>query len=272
MSQAMSGLGLLAIASPAAGGWLAAHHGWRSALALVALIVLCVLLFVWRWVPETIRLRNPRATQLRPLAATVLEVLRHPGFLAWALLTSASYGGLFTLLAASSFVYIGVLGISAAQYGLALASAALAYFVGTVFCRRWLLRLGLTGAVRRGAWFSLAGGVGLAAAAAAGVEQVWAVLLPHWLFCFGHGVHQPCGQTGAVGPFAHAAGVASALAGCLLALVAFGVGLWLGQALDGTLRPMAYGLAFWGVASAAVAWTLVQRHGAPATMAVVRTR
>jgi DHA1 family bicyclomycin/chloramphenicol resistance-like MFS transporter len=57
--------------------------------------------------------------------------------------------------------------------------------------------------------------------------------------------------------------VASALAGCLLALVAFAVGLWLGQAMDDTLRPMALGVAFWGLVTSVVAWTLVQRHGAP---------
>jgi DHA1 family bicyclomycin/chloramphenicol resistance-like MFS transporter len=31
--------------------------------------------------------------------------------------------------------------------------------------------------------------------------------------------------------------------------------------MDGSLRPMAYGVAFWGVVTAAIAWTLVQRHG-----------
>jgi DHA1 family bicyclomycin/chloramphenicol resistance-like MFS transporter len=89
------------------------------------------------------------------------------------------------------------------------------------------------------------------------------VLGSQWLYAFGHGIHQPCGQTGAVGPFPQMAGVASALAGCLLALTAFAVGLWLGQAMDGTLRPMALGVAFWGGITAVVAWTLVQRHGAP---------
>ena len=72
-------------------------------------------------------------------------------------------------------------------------------------------------------------------------------------------MHQPCGQAGAVGPFPQAAGTASALAGFLLAVVAFVVGLWLGQALDGTVRPLGYGLAFWSVATALVAWTLVRR-------------
>jgi DHA1 family bicyclomycin/chloramphenicol resistance-like MFS transporter len=95
--------------------------------------------------------------------------------------------------------------------------------------------------------------------AAAGVHNTWAVLLPQCLFVFGHGIHQPCGQAGVVGPFPRAAGAASALAGLLLALVAFGVGRWLGVALDGSVRPLAYGLAFWAVLTAAIAWTLVQR-------------
>ena len=57
------------------------------------------------------------------------------------------------------------------------------------------------------------------------------------------------------------AGVASALAGCVLAFVAFGVGLWLGSALDGTLRPLGIGLAVASCVTSTVAWTLVRWHG-----------
>ena len=85
------------------------------------------------------------------------------------------------------------------------------------------------------------------------------MLVPQCLYLFGHGQHQPCGQAGIVGPFPAAAGAASALAGLLLSLVAFGVGRWLGVALDGTLRPMMFGLAFWSLATAGVAWTMVRR-------------
>jgi len=184
---------------------------------------------------------------------------------AWTLLISFTYGGLFTVLAGSAFVYINVLGLSVQAYGLAMASASASYLAGTFVCRRWVARLGMAGAVRRGAVFTLAGGVLGAALAVGGVQAVWAVLLPQWLFAFGHGIHQPCGQAGAVGPFPQAAGAASALAGFVLAATAFGVGLWLGQALDGRVLPYALGLGFWSVLTAAVAWTLVQRHGQAGT-------
>jgi DHA1 family bicyclomycin/chloramphenicol resistance-like MFS transporter len=93
------------------------------------------------------------------------------------------------------------------------------------------------------------------------VESAWVVFGAQVVYGFGHGLHQPCAQVGAVGPFPKIAGLASALAGFLLALVAFLVGLWLGHAMDGTARPLAYGLAFWAVMTALIAWTLVRRHG-----------
>jgi len=219
---------------------------------------------VWR-LPETLAVRNPQATRLAPLFAAWGRIGRHPTFVAWTLLVSCTYGGLFTILAGSSFVYIDVLGLSPAHYGLAMASGSLSYLAGTFVCRRWIARFGITGAVRRGAFVTLAGGLSITGLALAGVHAVWAVLLPQWLFAFGHGIHQPCGQAGAVGPFPQAAGAASALAGFILAITAFGVGLWLGQALDGTVLPLALGLGFWAVLTSGVAWTLVQRAGAPAS-------
>lgn len=264
MSLALSGLGVIAIAGPAIGGLVTAWSGWRAALALVAACGALTLAFVALRVPETLAVRNPEATRLAPLFGAWKRIARHPSFVAWTLLTSCTYGGLFTILAGSAFIYIDVLGMSPAGYGLAMASGSLSYLAGTFVCRRWIARLGITGAVRRGAFFTLAGGLSIAGLALAGVHAVWAVLLPQWLFAFGHGIHQPCGQAGAVGPFPQAAGAASALAGFVLALTAFGVGLWLGQALDGTVLPLALGVGFWAVLTSGVAWTLVQRAGAPA--------
>jgi len=97
------------------------------------------------------------------------------------------------------------------------------------------------------------------------VQSGWALLLPQCLFMIGHGVHQPCGQSGAVGPFPQAAGAASAVNGFLTMLMAFCVGSWLGSHMDGTLFPLALGVWFWSVVTALVAWTLVQRQDPSST-------
>jgi DHA1 family bicyclomycin/chloramphenicol resistance-like MFS transporter len=188
-----------------------------------------------------------------------VTIARHPVFGAWALLVACAYGGLFTLLAGSSFVYIDVLGLSPAAYGFAMAAGSLAYIAGTLVCRRWIPRFGLAGAVGRGGFFTLAGGALGVALVLSGVSHWAAVLVPQCLYLFGHGLHQPCGQAGVVAPFPAQAGAASALAGFVLALVAFGVGRWLGVALDGSVAPLMWGLGFWALATSTIAWTLVRR-------------
>ena len=259
MSLGMSGLGVVAIVGPLAGGLATWVGGWRAALVLVTAVGALTLCFVALRLPETLPLQNPQATRLRPLLGAWHLIARHRAFVAWTALVSCSYGGLFTMLAGSSFVYIELLGLSPGAYGLCMAAGSSSYLAGTFVCRRWLGRLGMAGAVRRGGAFTLAAGVFMWVLGVLGVHHVGAVLLPQCLYAFGHGIHQPCGQAGAVGPFPHAAGTASALSGFVLAGTAFLVGLWLGRVLDGSLMPYALTLAFWSALTAAVAWTLVQR-------------
>jgi DNA-binding NtrC family response regulator len=54
----------------------------------------------------------------------------------WAALAAASYGGLFTFLASSSFIFIKVLHTPKPLYGLLMSSVSLAYILGTIVCRR----------------------------------------------------------------------------------------------------------------------------------------
>lgn len=259
MTLALGGLGVMALAGPLLGGLAANAWGWRGPLALVTTVGVLTLAYIgWR-LPETLAQPDRGATRIAPLLRLWWQIGRHRVFVAWALLVACSYGGLFTVLAASSFVYMDVLGLSPAAYGSVMALGSGVYIAGTFVCRRWIGSVGMAGAVRRGGFFTLAGGVLIAGLAAAGIVGVWAVLLPQCLFVFGHGMHQPCGQAGAVGPFPRSAGAASALAGLVLSLVAFAVGRWLGVALDGTVRPLAYGLAFWSLLICACAWVLVPR-------------
>lgn len=263
MSKALTGLGLIACLCAPLGGLLSQTLGWRAALLALTVYAAGTLALVALRMPETLHTPNPRALQPATLARTWVLVLRNPTFWAFCLLTTCSYGGLFTFLAASSFVFIEVLGLARTQYGWVLLSTALAYFGGTFLCRRLLARHGLRRSVALAGGLSLAGGLGLAAVAGLGVRHPVALLAPFYLFMVAHGIHQPCGQTGSVGPFPQAAGVASALNGFVMMLVAFAIGGWVGTHLNGTVWPLVQGILFWSVALALVAWTLVRRYGEP---------
>ncbi|RKJ94512.1 multidrug effflux MFS transporter [Alicycliphilus denitrificans] len=263
MSKALTGLGIVACLCAPLGGLLTEWLGWRAALLVLTAYAVATLALVALRLPETLRQRNPHALRPGTLARTWALVLRSPTFWAFSLLTTATYGGLFTFLAASSFVYIGVLGTTRTQYGLVLLSTAVAYLLGTLLCRRLLARWGLRRTVAIAGALSACGGLLMLLAAALGWHSVAALLPPFYLFMLGHGIHQPCGQSGAVGPFPQAAGMASALNGFMMMLAAFAIGQWLGGALDGTVWPLVQGVALWSVLLAAIAWTLVQRHAEP---------
>jgi MFS transporter, DHA1 family, multidrug resistance protein len=254
MARGLTGLGLMAVSCPLLGGLLTAQLGWRAALAAVAVIGALALLFIARYLPETQAQRNLAALRAGPLLSACVRMPRNRIFLGYAALSACSYCGVVLYLVSSSFLFTQWLGLSPGQYGLALSSMSLAYIGGTLVCRWYLPRLGIVGTARRGALLCMAGGLAMAALALAGVHTAWALLLPQAVYAMGHGINQPCGQTGAVAPFPAEAGTAAALAGFVLALMGFGVTRWLGHATDGTIYPVALGIAFFGVLTAVVAW------------------
>jgi DHA1 family bicyclomycin/chloramphenicol resistance-like MFS transporter len=245
------------------GGLLTDIWSWHAALGLVmGFGAIALGLVAWKF-KETVHHKNPHALHIKVLAQTWWAILRHPTFVAFSCVSIGSYGGLFTFLASSSFVFIDLLGLARWQYGFLLFSMAFTYLLGTVLCRRLLARYGVTRTVAIGGGFSLVGGCWMVLDAWLGALSVIGLMGPFYCFVLAHGIHQPCGQSGAVGPFPKAAGAASALGGFLMMVAAFATGLWLGAAKDGSALPMTQSIAFWSVLTALSAWGLVLRRGGP---------
>ena len=267
MSKGLSGLAVVACLSAPLGGLLSDLINWRAALLALAVFGVASLVLVAFWFQETIPQKNPRALEFSSLWRNWLLIARNPTFLAYSALSATSYGGLFTFLAASSFVFIQVLHLGKTEYGMLMFSMSFVYMLGTFGCRRLLPRLGLRRTVAVASAATLLSGVLMAGFALAGLCNgpggVWFIMLPQYLFMLAHGVHQPCGQSGAVGPFPQAAGAASALNGFVMMLAAFLMGGWLGTHMDGSVFPLTNGMLFWSVLIALSGWTLVQRHGEP---------
>lgn len=263
MSKAMSGLGVIGCLSAPVGSVVTEFAGWRAALSVPALFGVAALALIALRFDETLAVTKRRKLDPAATMRTWGCIARHPTFRCFALLAAASYAGLFTFLAGSSFVFIKLFGLSRPAYGGLMLSMSITYIVGTALCRRLLARYGLRRTVALAGALSLVGGSAVGGLATAGVHSPWAIMLPFYLFVLGHAVHQSCGQSGVVGPFPEAAGAASALSGFLMMVAVFATGDWLGHRLGGSVLPMTGGLWFWSVAVALTAWTSVQRHGEP---------
>jgi DHA1 family bicyclomycin/chloramphenicol resistance-like MFS transporter len=261
MSKALSGLGVIACICAPVGAVLTAWLSWHATLLALAVFGALALALIALRFQESLHHRNPKALQPATLVKTWWLILRNPTFIAFSAQSICTYGGLFTFLAASSFVFIRVLGFSTTDYGLVMLGISLTYLCGTFLCRYLLGRFGIQRTAAIGGALSLTGGTLMGGLALAGVSSGWAIMLPQALYMLGHGVHQPCGQSGAVGPFPQAAGAASAMNGFLMMVAAFAIGQWLGTHMDGTVRPLAYAIWFWSVLLAVSVWTLVQKYG-----------
>ncbi len=261
MSKAFTGLGIMACMSPPLGGLVTEYLGWRWALGVVAVIGAGAFALVALRFVETLPIERRAALSLGGVGRNAAAILRHPSFRANAALTVCTYGGLFTFLATSSFVFLQVLGLTRTEFGFVLASVSVVYTCGTFLGRRMLLRLGLRRTIAWAGAASLLAGSSMGVLALAGVRSPWAIMLPQCLYMAAHAVHQPCGQSGCVAPFPHAAGAASAVNGFLMMVVAFAIGGWVGWRMDGTVFVLVNGVWFWSACLAAVAWTVMQRDG-----------
>ena len=260
MSKGQTGLGIFACLSAPVGGLLTDNFGWQAALLALAVFGLITLVMVAWYYKESVPRKNPHALQPATLVRTWWQIVRHPTFFAFSALAAATYAGLFTFLASSSFIFINLFGLSRTAYGLVMFSMPLAYIAGTFVCRHLLPRFGIRRTVAIAGVFSALGGTLMGVLAMAGLSNGWAIMLPFYIFMLAHGIHQPCSQSVAIGPFPQAAGAASALNGFLMMVTAFAVGSWLGISMDGTVLPLAYGVWFWSTVTAVIAWTLVQKH------------
>jgi DHA1 family bicyclomycin/chloramphenicol resistance-like MFS transporter len=272
MSQALSGVGFIACTCVPVGGFLTDLLGWRWALSSLILFAAFTGALIYFYFDESLQQRNPHALQVSSLWAAVKHIVRNPTFQAYNALSTASFAGLFTFLATSSFVFTQSMGLSKTIYGLLMVSMSLSYIVGTFICRWLLLRTSVQMSVLVASFVSLFAGVLMLLVAYAGPGQswfgAWAVMLPVNFFLLAHGVHQPCGQSGCIAPFPEMAGTASAVNGFSMMLVAFGVGTWLGTHMSDPLLAMAHGMMFASICIGLIGILAVRKIPLPQTASI----
>ncbi len=258
LARAFTWMAIAVIGGPIAGGLLQTAWGWRSTFAALVIAGVAVLVIVLRRLPETNRHPDPTATHARPLLDNYRRIFRSPVFRAYAAAGTATYCGVFAYISGSSFVLIGVFGVTPAVFGICFSISALGYLVGSLLLPRLSARIGLPATTSAASLLSMTAGVVLVALALAGWRHPAVVVVPMFFFLIAHGLIQPVCQSGAVGPFPRQAGAAAALLGFLMAVTASLLGLALGRAQDGTSVPTTVAIASCAVMVAVSVFALVR--------------
>lgn len=220
------------------GGLLNAYGGWKAPLLASILLGLAALLAVVVFTEETNEQPDPTAGHLRTLASQYADLLGGRPFRALALTIAGTYGAMFSMIAGSSAVYIDLLHLTPAEYGLTVGVIVSGLVVGAMVTGRRIAQIGPQRLVGLGVSLVLAGALTTLLMERLFGLSVLGLSVPQVLVTLGGGILLPAAVAGAVLPNAHRAGLASGSMGFAQMAGATLSGAVLTALADGSALPM----------------------------------
>jgi len=249
---------LAPVLAPVVGGILQTGFGWRSIFVTLVIAGLASGGMVWLRLPETLATRAAEPGSPVNMLKSYRVVARHPAFLAYLGISTASYAGLFAWISGASFVLQNLYGLTPFNFGIAFALGSIGYMTGTLIAARLVARLGLDGIIGLGSVAVSIGGLGMVAAVALGLTSAISLVLPVAVYLAGLGMVLPQTIAGAMTPFPERAGTASALLGFIQQSAAALCGAVVGWLLGANAWPMAIAVAVMGCTTLAI-WLSTRR-------------
>jgi DHA1 family bicyclomycin/chloramphenicol resistance-like MFS transporter len=253
MSLLMASTSMAPMLAPLLGSEVLALFGWRgifSTLTVFGLLSLGLTLLVTK---ETLRpeLRGP--IDFLGVLARFRELLRSRSFVGFSLTAGFLFGALFSFISLSSFVLIGLYGLSPRSYALVFGAVVVAMTIGASVNSRLSRRIGAEAALRRATWGPAAASVGFIVL---GFAEAWTGKVGWVPFAVlatgvtaGMSFVAPNATACALQRYPHMAGTASSLLGVIQFGCGAAFGAVAGALLSGTVLPMALFMGAGGLLS-----------------------
>ena len=258
LARMMAVFGIVPVAAPLIGAQALAWRGWPAVFWAFAAIALALLAAVALGLRETAPAGRPSVAPGRIAAsyAVLFGDARFRAALATALFAQM---GIIAFVSSSALAMVQALQLTPTAFSVLFAAVMLGQISGGYTGSRLVPRLGIGRMVRLGAALALAAGLALALLAFAGAAHWSAIVLPMLVYIFGCAFVIPSATAAALSPFPHMAGSASSLLGALPFALGAAVSAALAAAFDGTVRPMAYAIAFFGACAFAAERALFRK-------------
>jgi DHA1 family bicyclomycin/chloramphenicol resistance-like MFS transporter len=242
------------LAAPGIGGLLVDQAGWRAIFAFASLAGLAVLAGTYLLVPETGACTPARHGA--PMAAGLVELLRHPRFCALVVHTGCTTATFMTLATASSVLMKEVLRRPATEFGLYFAMVPLGFIAGSLISSRIANRAPVERMVLAGAGIGFAAVLVQASLLLSGRLTPLVLVVPGAFVTFGQGLSLPFAQAGAMTIVPRLAATAAGMAVFMQNFMGAGVVQIYGFLANGTAVPLVQttvAMSALGLASALVA-------------------
>ena len=233
-----SAMALAPALAPIIGGYLLIGFGWQAIFIVLAVYGVLGALAYSSYLGESLPKRDLDALHPLQMLRNYASLLHSPSYLGYMLTCSFMYAGLFAFISGSSFVFIQHFAYSEQHFGYFFSLAVIGYITGTFISGRYSKIIGLEQLLVRGAYVALVAGLSMAALYWLGVDYAAAIIIPMMVYMAGTGMSMPLTMAGAIGPYPHMAGSASALFGFVQMTLAALAGMLVGQLHDGSPRAM----------------------------------
>jgi DHA1 family bicyclomycin/chloramphenicol resistance-like MFS transporter len=236
------------VIAPSIGGAFLLFGTWHLIFVFLALLGAASLAWMALRLPETRPRESREAMSIGWVAGAFGEAIANRQTLGYTLATGIVFGSLMGYINSAQQIYVEIFGLGALfpiVFGACAAALAVASFVNS----RLVGRVGM----RRVSHAALLGFVGSGV-----IHAVLAITtgVPLWAFVsllsislFGFGLMMPNFNALAMEPMGRIAGTASSFVGAVTTALGAGLGLWIGQAYDGTVVPLTVGFAGLGLGS-----------------------
>lgn len=250
--------GVMPTMAPGLSGWISQELGWRSVFLCMAGFGAFACLAMVVGLRETNMARNPDAISPGALFRNYRTIFRDRRFRSYAACACFVYGGLMAYFAGAAVGLIQYLGLSPAQFGIAMALPMMAYMCAQIAVARIAHGVGMDRLIRFGTSLGAVAGIGMAAFVFSGNVSVYTLMGPVILMLVALAFITPGTTAGAMSPFPHLAGSASSLLGFIQFLAGAIATAVIGILNDGTPAPMATVIGLCTVGSLTAYLTLVR--------------
>ena len=240
--------GLGPIIAPLAGAYLSAVFGWQAVFGFMVAYGVIVFILAGIFLKET--LPSERRLKLNPVSMTVnmLTLVKSRVFVSYGICVFLIMGALMAFLTSTSSIVVLFLKGSPQEFAWASAGVMAVYSVFSFVSGRLVVRLGLDNLIGIGSVVGAVSGICLLGLALAGIDTLWAIMVPMLGVMISLSFVLPTATAGAMSPFGNMAGSAMANLGFLQTCVSASVSAIVGLAFDGTQMPMVVAIAVMCVA------------------------
>lgn len=260
MAQVLSTLvlimGLAPILAPLMGSQILVYFGWQAIFIVLACFGLFCLILVMRGLEESWQPPEKLLTG-KEVLLTYARLLRHRRFMGFALSGGIAQAGMFAYIAASSFVYIQVYGVSTTDFGWYFGANAAGLIIASQTNARLLRRYRAEHILHFVLAFNACCGLLMLGLILADIGGLWGVALPLFAAISSLGFTFPNSTAAAMAPFGDRAGMAAALLGTLQFSLAAMASVAVGWLHDGTALPLAAVISVCGITSVVIMRVMV---------------